>query len=454
MIEVAAPIAVGQSSIKAVPLAYNIVYLHATLAPDERHIVLNDPLGEVSGGAGLMIVDLERRLAEPLVGVSGAAAREVYGVSYNSAERNFGLLAINRRERIDILRLVGSGRVEELSSARIAPFELDPVVIAGSIEWSTDGSRIITASDARVGFAIFEVQDDGNTLEGRGVVAPCTRPSRQLPDDVLTLNHWVITSTPTTVDVPTSTATLVTSTWTAAPTESRTALPTGTSTPRPAATPTPVSLYLPLALGEQCTPGTLSVDVALVIDASTTMRRDLTTAGRTKLEAAIEAATFFVREMSLPSDQAAVVVFNDTAEVVQPLTGRRADVELALRRIPWLVREQTRIDLGITKAHGELMSVRRNPVNDPVLILLTDGLANPVPASVAVQRADGAKAVHITIFTIGRGQATALNVVELAQMASRPEYFYRAPDGEDLQGIYRTIAVEIPCPASQYWGGR
>jgi Mg-chelatase subunit ChlD len=194
--------------------------------------------------------------------------------------------------------------------------------------------------------------------------------------------------------------------------------------------------------------------VALVIDASTTMRDDRTAAGRTKLDAAIEAATFFVGAMSLPLDQAAVVVFNETGTVVQPLSGRRADIEAALARIPRLVRQQTRMDLGIEKAHEELTSARRNPANDPVLILLTDGLANPVPASVAVQRAEDAKADHITIFTIGLGQATALNVLELAQMASRPAYFYLAPDGEDLQGIYRTIAVEIPCPASHYWGGR
>ena len=88
------------------------------------------------------------------------------------------------------------------------------------------------------------------------------------------------------------------------------------------------------------------------------------------------------------------------------------------------------------------------------MILLTDGLANPEPASTAVQRAQAAKDDHITIFTIGVGKTTNLNVVELALMASRPEYFYLAPDGEDLAAIYRAIAVEIPCPAGQYWGRR
>jgi hypothetical protein len=32
--------------------------------------------------------------------------------------------------------------------------------------------------------------------------------------------------------------------------------------------------------------------------------------------------------------------------------------------------------------------------------------------------------------------------------------FYLAPDGKDLTANYRTIAVEIPCPAESFWGRR
>jgi hypothetical protein len=39
-------------------------------------------------------------------------------------------------------------------------------------------------------------------------------------------------------------------------------------------------------------------------------------------------------------------------------------------------------------------------------------------------------------------------------MASRPEYFFRAPDAEDLAQIYAGIAGAIPCPADAFWGGR
>jgi len=94
---------------------------------------------------------------------------------------------------------------------------------------------------------------------------------------------------------------------------------------------------------------------------------------------------------------------------------------------------------------------------DRVQITAVEGVEtveDPELASTAVRRAQAAKDDGITVFTIGLGEEHELNVVELAQMATRPEYFYRAPDGEDLLVIYRTIAVEIPCPAAQYWGRR
>jgi hypothetical protein len=88
------------------------------------------------------------------------------------------------------------------------------------------------------------------------------------------------------------------------------------------------------------------------------------------------------------------------------------------------------------------------------MVVLTDGLANPEPASTAVARAGEAKGDGVTIFTIGLGRDADLDVGALEQMASRREYCYRAPDGEDLLAIYGAIAVEIPCPAKRHWGHR
>ena len=225
-------------------------------------------------------------------------------------------------------------------------------------------------------------------------------------NDILTANGYVPTPTasPTPSPNPTATASVPPS-----PTTSPTLTATCTNTPT--ATPSPLPIYLPIALREHCTPGTQRIDVALVIDASTTMRDDLTSAGRTKLSAAIEASTAFVATMALPQDQVAVVTFNNDAEVLLGLTGRRADIEAALARIPRLVRQQTRIDRGIEEAHKELGSARRKAANRAVIILLTDGLANPEPASTAVRRAQAAKDGHITIFTIGLGKVAPQNSV-------------------------------------------
>jgi collagen type VI alpha len=90
--------------------------------------------------------------------------------------------------------------------------------------------------------------------------------------------------------------------------------------------------------------------------------------------------------------------------------------------------------------------------NVPVLVLLTDGRANPEPAEVAVERAAAAKADGITVFTIGLGNE--LDFDALARIASRPEFFYHAPDAADLAAIYAAIAVTVPCPRAAFWGGR
>jgi len=86
------------------------------------------------------------------------------------------------------------------------------------------------------------------------------------------------------------------------------------------------------------------------------------------------------------------------------------------------------------------------------MIVLTDGKANPVGADVAVAKARAAKDSRITIFTIGLGDE--LDEWALEAIASKPAYFYRASDAEALKALYVAIAVEIPCPADRYWGGR
>jgi Mg-chelatase subunit ChlD len=106
------------------------------------------------------------------------------------------------------------------------------------------------------------------------------------------------------------------------------------------------------------------------------------------------------------------------------------------------------VDVGA----GERASDRRDVDNTPVMIVLTDGLSNPRPASEAVARAAAAKQAHVVIYAIGLGDT--LDFEALRQIASEPGYFYHAPEAEDLGDIYRQIAVEIPCPAGQFWPWR
>lgn len=255
------------------------------------------------------------------------------------------------------------------------------------------------------------------------------------------------TPTPTPTDTPAATAT---HTPTATPPPTFTLTPSRTSTPTSTPTPTPAPAYFPIALREQCVPDQHRVDVVLVIDASSSMNQP-TASGRPKIDAAVDAARAFLDHLQPDrGDQAAIVAFNADATLLQPLTTDRA----ALLASPSRIRTapQTCLVCGIEAADDELAGPRHRPDHAATMIVLTDGRSNPRPASEAVDRAAAAKARGVAIFTIGLGDD--LDAGALAAMASRPEFAYRTPDAEALAGIYRAIAVAIPCPAGAFWGGR
>ncbi len=68
------------------------------------------------------------------------------------------------------------------------------------------------------------------------------------------------------------------------------------------------------------------------------------------------------------------------------------------------------------------------------------------------QRRAPAKAAGLTVYTIGLG--ADLDEAALRAMASAPSAYHHAPSGEALAAIYRAIAVDLPCPAAAFWGGR
>ena len=255
------------------------------------------------------------------------------------------------------------------------------------------------------------------------------------------------TPEPTSTDTPTPTPTA-----SPTPTPTPTATPTATRTPVPTATPThvPRPVCLPLLLREECTPTKQRLDVALVIDSSTSMLEP-TSLGRSKLDAARAAVTEFLEVMNLTlGDQAAIVEFNRSSRLLQPLTSDYHALVHALGLVS--AKEQTCIYCGLETAATELGGPRHRADNAAVLLLLTDGRPNPRPASEVIELARAAKDRGIVIFAIGVGGDADQST--LKQIASRDDYFFFAPDAEDLQHIYRAIAVEIPCPTDRYWGRR
>ena len=235
-------------------------------------------------------------------------------------------------------------------------------------------------------------------------------------------------------------------THTVSPTPSPSATLTATSTPTRALLP----IYLPIALRERCTPEIQRIDVALVIDASSSMR-EVTAGGRPKIDAALGAVRVFLAQLHMEDgDQAAIITFHRKADRLQALTADRAALDVALERIE--IDMTTCIVCGVAAADEELSSPRRKSQNVPVLILLTDGRSNPRPISEAVAQAAQAKDRGVVVFAIGLGDD--LDFEALANMASRPDFYHFAPDADGLEEIYRRIAVSIPCPAEAYWGGR
>jgi len=312
------------------------------------------------------------------------------------------------------------------------------------VRWNAAAGRFDTTVIARVG------QWEHVTFSTAGIVeipVPTPYPTRT-PTDTPTPSD---TPTPPPTETPTASPTppeTPTPTPTDTLTPTATPVPTGTPSPTPTpsatatATPTPAvwRIYLPIALAERCVAVRRHADVVLVIDTSTSML-DPDPGGGRKIDAARAAARRFLDLLAFPDDQAALVWFNTEAGVAQPLTADRGALDAALAGLAH--HEYTRIDLGLAAARAELKSPRRRPGNRPVMILLTDGRSNPVPASEAIDRAAEAKADGQTVVAVGFG--ADVDEAVMRRIASRVEDYHFAPDGEALGRIYGRIAGEIGC---------
>ena len=234
-------------------------------------------------------------------------------------------------------------------------------------------------------------------------------------------------------DFPTTTIQVIppTPTPTATYTPTPTATPTATATP----TPTPGPKYLPIAFNAWpeptptltplptptvCVPEEQMVDVAEVIDISTSMS-EKTADGVVKLNAALDAGAELISLLK-DIDQAAVVGFNSEATLASQLTFDKPAAIAAVRGLANLQRPGTRIDLGLETAYAEMISPRHREDASRSIVLVTDGRQigsyDDVRRIAADIRADG-----ITLITVGLGDDI----------------------DEDLLDIYRFIADVIPC---------
>ncbi|MEO8082629.1 MAG: VWA domain-containing protein [Ardenticatenales bacterium] len=246
--------------------------------------------------------------------------------------------------------------------------------------------------------------------------------------------------------------------------------PTPTDTPVPTVTPTPRPgpIYLPITVKEHCLDQL--IDVALVIDMSTSMNRP-SEDGSQKKAAVINAAKTFVNMLRLTPDfqgqydQVAVVGFNDDAWIEAKLSHNRAAIIGALDRLERKQKEGTRLDLAFLKGMEALPQAMRNTYSIPVVVMLTDGLPNRVPIhpvtgnqeGTVIDAAQKAKDAGIKVYTIGFGRPDAPDLIDrvlpslLEACASEHNMSFIEPRGDRIQGIYAQIADTYTCNGRHDW---
>jgi len=241
---------------------------------------------------------------------------------------------------------------------------------------------------------------------------------------------------PTETPTPTDTPVVPSPTPTDTPTPTITPSNTPTRTPTP--TPTPHPVYLPILNLPRCFEVDIPLDIALVIDASSSMET-MTQGGRSRIAAAKEGATHFT-ELLRASDHAAVVVFNDRAWLASGLTGDRGALAAAIDGIT--TAPYTRIDLALREAAAALGGAGARAEAHKVVVMMTDG--QPTRTTPAEVRAAGDAARLLgPVFVIGvGGDIDVALMIDVTGDASR---YYPVDDAEALGRIYAQIAERTRC---------
>lgn len=185
-----------------------------------------------------------------------------------------------------------------------------------------------------------------------------------------------------------------------------------------------------LSVGGECPTSKPRADIVLAIDRSGSMN------AHNQITATREAAIEFIDAIDLARDRVGIVAFNNSAEVLQPLTGDR---DAAVRAVQGLTAiGGTSLADAFRVSTAELFGPNARDDTQAVIVLLTDGRDrepdDALDASAAAQQ------LGTRVFTIGFGDVDPM-VMVLA--ASTPEQHYYAPDTTTLSDIYRDIAQRI-----------
>ena len=193
-------------------------------------------------------------------------------------------------------------------------------------------------------------------------------------------------------------------------------------------------IHLPFLAQRWCFPAKRHADVALVLDASSSMAGD-------KLSQAVAGAEGFVEllELAPGGDRAAVVRYDAQAAVVEPLGRDEGALRAALRGIR--TGSGTRIDAGLRGGLSALAGDRGDD-NRRVIVLLTDGRQSEGRAelvgAVALARAQG-----VEIHAVALGDNADLDLLRM--VAGDPGRTWVARDAAALVDTYRAVAGAVGC---------
>ncbi len=189
------------------------------------------------------------------------------------------------------------------------------------------------------------------------------------------------------------------------------------------------------------------VDALLIIDRSGSMDDDVLSPPE-PLTSVKKAAQAFVERLE-KTDRGGLVTFANNADTF-PLTSAFDSVLKAVEAVSIKegVVQNTNITEGLISAKNELLFSGRASASK-IILLLTDGIATDpkktgnenYPETSALAVGSEAKKEEISLFTIGLGDK--VNQEFLRQLSSSPEYFYSAPSREDVDTIYKKIAVSL-----------